>query len=377
MRKSWWKNFSVFLFLFFISTLFFLRIKNEMVDFEVYWKSGKRIYSGQQLYVPEDGHYTLKYIPSFALFIVPLSFFPLPIAKGIWFFLSILFVFLFFHFSLKILPEKRLDKWKIFILSGLCVFKFIARELDLGQTNIIMGVLFLAGFYLARRGDNLLSGTFLALSFCAKPYSIVSLPYLLLKRKISSFLYLTFFIVILFLLPSLVYGFYGNFQLIKGWLHTIFSSTPHLLVSNDNVSIMGMFSKWFGVGKLSLILSIWVIFLLSVSFIWAMIKGRSLKDPEPLELSVILIFIPLFSPQGWDYVFLLSLPAVMILVNYYQEFPIILKILIPVTLFTIGFSLFDLMGRRAYEKFMEISVITIAYFVIIVSLFYLRFKKVA
>ncbi len=376
MRKFPLKNFIIILILATVCILFFFKIKKDMIDFEVYWKAGKRVVSSQQLYSPEDGHYILKYIPFFAFVFSPLSLFPLEVSKTLWFFLSILFVILFFHFSLRIIPEKRVTTWVIIIISGLSIFKFIARELDLGQTNILMGVLFLIGFYFLKLKKDFYSGLFLSFSFVAKPYSVISLPYLLIKKKFIASFYLSLFIVFYFFIPSLFYGVMGNFQLIKSWLKTVFFSTPHLLVSNDNVSVVGMFSKWFGIGSLSLLLSVLTIVILIFLFIFVILKGKRLQSSEPLEISILLILIPLISPQGWDYVFLISLPAIMLIINYYREFPFPIKILIAISLFAIGFSIFDLMGRKAYEKFMELSVITIAYFVIIFSLFYMRMRKV-
>ena len=36
---------------------------------------------------------------------------------------------------------------------------------------------------------------------------------------------------------------------------------------------------------------------------------------------LLLTLIPLLSPQGWDYVFLVSTPAIMLLVNYEDRLP--------------------------------------------------------
>ncbi len=377
MKKFFLRNLLILLIFSSLCIIFFLKIKNNMIDFEVYWRAGKRFLFAQQLYLSEDGHYILKYIPFFAFVVSPLSLFPLEVSKTLWFFLSIFSVILFFYFSLEIIPEKKLKNWIILVISGLTIFKFIARELDLGQSNILMGVLFLTGFYFLKLKKDFQSGLFLSFSFIAKPYSAISLPYLLLKKKFLPSFYFLLFIIFYFFVPSLFYGIKGNFQLIKSWFKTIFSSTPHLLISNDNVSVVGMFSKWLGVGRVSFILSIVIILTVLFFFTLVILNGKEIKSSDSLEISAILIFIPLLSPQGWDYVFLLSLPAIMIIINYYEELPLSLKIFIPISLILIGFSIFDLMGRKAYEKFMELSVITLAYFVIIFSLFYMRFKKIA
>ena len=58
--------------------------------------------------------------------------------------------------------------------------------------------------------------------------------------------------------------------------------------------------------------------------------------------------IPLLSPQGWDYVFLLSTPAVVYLVNYDADLHPALRGLTWVALAIIAFSLYDVIGRDAY-----------------------------
>ena len=45
--------------------------------------------------------------------------------------------------------------------------------------------------------------------------------------------------------------------------------------------------------------------------------------PEYLECALLMLLIPLVSPQGWDYVLLLATPAVVCLVDRWREFPTI------------------------------------------------------
>jgi hypothetical protein len=87
--------------------------------------------------------------------------------------------------------------------------------------------------------------------------------------------------------------------------------------------------------------------------------------------------MPLLSPQGWDYVFLLSAPAVAYLANYEDRLPRALRVLAIAALAAIGLSLFDVMGRSAYRAFMEASMITWLYIVVVAALAALRLRKVA
>ena len=61
--------------------------------------------------------------------------------------------------------------------------------------------------------------------------------------------------------------------------------------------------------------------------------------PEGLEGGLLLVLMPLLSPQGWDYVFLIATPAVVYLINYRDQTSRAWRVIIPITLLTIGLSL--------------------------------------
>src|SRR4029077_2795482 len=83
------------------------------------------------------------------------------------------------------------------------------------------------------------------------------------------------------------------------------------------------------------------------------------------------------SPQGWDYVFLISTPAVMYLVNYRAELPRLLRAFVRAALLGRGFSIWDVIGRRAYSMLMRASVIPACYVIEIAGLAALRIRRVA
>ena len=85
----------------------------------------------------------------------------------------------------------------------------------------------------------------------------------------------------------------------------------------------------------------------------------------------------MLSPQGWDYVFLLSTPAIMYLVNYYDLLPRAWRLLAAAAIATIAFSVYDLMGRAAYGVFMSLSLITVCYLVVLSALGVLRARAIA
>jgi hypothetical protein len=87
--------------------------------------------------------------------------------------------------------------------------------------------------------------------------------------------------------------------------------------------------------------------------------------------------VPLLSPQGWDYVFLVSTPAIALLANYEGDLPLPVRLLTGAAVLMIGLSLYDVMGRANYAAFMAMSIITVCFIVIVAALVTLRVRGVA
>jgi hypothetical protein len=104
---------------------------------------------------------------------------------------------------------------------------------------------------------------------------------------------------------------------------------------------------------------------------------RGVTFPEGVEAGLLLTLMPMLSPQGWDYVFLIATPAIVFLINYRDRMPAFWRIAIPITLVAIGLSIFDLMGRTAYYAFMRMSIISWLFLVVIAALVTMRVRKIA
>ena len=108
------------------------------------------------------------------------------------------------------------------------------------------------------------------------------------------------------------------------------------------------------------------------------IGRRGIPFPEGIEGAMLLTLVPLLSPQGWHYVFLIATPAIVYLANYEDLLPRPLRVLTIAAVAAIGFSLFDLMGRAAYyATFMRLSIISLCFFVVLAALAALRLRKIA
>ena len=349
----------------------------KMPDFEVYWRAGYRAARAEPLYPPDDGHYQLKYLPAFAMLAIPLAWFPLDVAKGLWFALSVGALGAFVALSLALLPDRRKRAWVLATLVVLAMAKFYGHELVLGQVNLVLGAMIVAAVRLLQARRELPAGLLLALAAIVKPYAVIFLPWLAgigyWRASIAAGAALAAAMV----LPTTVYGVSGALSLHADWWRTVAVSTAPNLLNADNVSLAAMFAKWLGAGEISAWLTIVASAVLLGAAVDVIRRRHGVKGPEGLEAALLLTLMPLLSPQGWDYVFLLATPAVAFVINYEDRLPGIVRVAAVVALATAALSLFDLMGRRAYAAFMSLSIITICFIVVAGALYALRVRRMA
>ena len=360
-----------------LSLVFSMRASNKMPDFEVYWKAGVRAQAAAPLYRVEDEHYVLKYLPAFAVLAIPAGMLPLHVAKAIWFAVSCALIVALLALGLDVLPERRRPAWLLVTITFVAMAKFFGHELVLGQVNLLLGVLTVCAVVLLRSGREAAAGALVALAIVIKPYAAIFLPWLLARRKASSLVAAALALATAFLLPVPLYGFRGNMSLLKEWWWTVSRSTAPNLLSADNVSLAAMYAKWLGAGGAASLLSALtsVVLLLAAAIVIA--RRRHVRSPDTLEAALLLTLMPLISPQGWDYVFLVSAPAIMLLVNYEDRLPLALRLITGLAILVIAFSIYDVMGRAAYRTFMELSIVSVCYLVVIASLGALRLRRVA
>ena len=360
-----------------LSAVYAFKAAPRMPDFEVYWRAGVRAAHAQPLYNPADGHYQLKYLPAFAVLAVPIAWAPLPVAKAIWFALSVVMLCAFVWASIALLPGRRMRLWVIALCVGLAMAKFYGHELVLGQVNLLLGALITAAVHLVNRNRAVASGLLFALAIIVKPYAVIFLPWLAATRNIGALAVAAFSTIGAIILPALVYGFDETWTLHVEWWHTVSASTAPNLLNADNVSLAAMFAKWLGRGQAAQALTVVAGGVLALVAADVVRRRENRPDSAGLEAALLLTLIPLLSPQGWDYVFLLATPAIVFFVNYADRLPLALRSATAVALATAAFSLFDVMGRRAYGTFMALSIITICFLVVIGALYALRVRRIA
>lgn len=363
--------------------LFVLKVKNEMVDFEVNYAAANRLRWGETLYRLSDEHYQFKYMPFSSFLYLPLTLLRLSAAKALWFFLIAAAVCLAVSLSNRIAGVAGSD-WPRSFLPAFLLGKYFLRELQLGQINaIVSAILLLVTLALIKKEEaashinSAWPGVGWGFATAFKPYALIFLPYLVIKKKWLSLASGLGVLLLAFFAPSLYYGFRGNITVHKEWFSTLSMSTPNLLESQDNVSVLAFFAKWTGSPDLSLVLAGLVVGLLCFLILFLIQRGKGTPCPTALECSVLLLCIPLVSPLGWDYTFLMSLFGLTIILKHFSRFALFWRSLLVLDICLISLSFFDIMGRKAYTVFMSQSVLTVCFLILLGYLSSLRIRRIA
>jgi hypothetical protein len=357
--------------------LFTTKVSRKMPDFEVYRRAGARATAAEPLYRAEDGHYQFKYLPPSALIAAPFAMIPLTAAKMLWFALSAICMVLLLWLSAVTLPQPRRPIALLVVITFLAMAKFYAHELVLGQVNLLFAVVVMIALLQLRAGREALGGILLAFAVVVKPYAALFAPWLALRPNRTAFAAMIAALVMVLLAPAALYGWSQNLHLIVDWFRTVTASTPPNLTNQDNVSFAAFFAKWLGPESGAATLAVLASAVLLGLIALVVAARRGMPAPDPLEVALLMLAIPLLSPQGWDYVFLIGTPAVMLIVDKLTDLPKELRVVSVVAMAVAALSLYDVMGREAYAIFMASSAITICFVVQAVALVALRFRRAA
>jgi hypothetical protein len=204
------------------------------------------------------------------------------------------------------------------------------------------------------------AGVLIGLAAFVKPYALILLPWLALTAGVMPAFWCVTVLIIGLLLPALGYGWTGNLDQLAAWWRTVADSTPANLLNADNISVAAMWSKWIGVGAtanaLAALTATGLVALAAI--VWR--QRRGVESPDYLEFALLMLLIPLLSPQGWDYVLLLATPAVVMIVDRWSDLDRPWRVVAAVSLGLMCLTIFDLMGRALYARFMALSIVTLA-----------------
>ena len=357
--------------------IFDVRIRRSMVDFGVYRVAAGRALAAEPLYREEDGHYKFKYLPVFAMAMAPVAWLEPRTAKALWFGLTIGLLAAFVRWSVYALPDRRRSEAALMIVTVVLMAKFYGHELTLGQSNILLGTVIIAGLLAIGAGRVRLGGALFGVAVFVKPYAIILLPWLAFTCGAAAALVSLAVVVAGLLAPAAVYGWTGNLELLVAWYHTVVGSTASTLVGGDSISVASMWGKWLGVGTAATLLAaISAVAMVGLAVaVW--LERRLVTSPDYLEIAMLMVLVPLLSPQGWDYVLLLSTPAVVCLLDRWSDLGPGWRGLVAVSLAVMGLTIYDVLGRTLYFQFMALSVVSVCAILVVVALAHVRWRALA
>lgn len=361
----------------FMVVIYLTRVHAEMVDFDVYRTAATRALDGQNLYRVTDGHYQYKYLPAFAFVMAPFSKMEFRYARLIWYAITVGVLCVFIKWSVRMVPDRRRTEVVLTWAAILLVGKYYGRELNLGQTNLLLGMILTGALIAAQARSAYLTGVLVGIGVFVKPYALILVPWVWLVAGFSGVVAGAVTVAVGLLLPAVSYGWQGNIDQVLGWYRTVTATTPENLLVPENVSLATTWAKWIGPSdaatRLAVASSLAVVAFTVVIFA----KRRGVRSPAYLEFGTLMLLIPLLSPQGWDYVLLLATPAIILLVDRWRDLTRPWRAFTAVSIFFFSFTIFDFFGRWLYTRLTAINIVSLASLALLVCLWHLRRRQLA
>lgn len=361
-----------------------------MLDFEVYYRSAFRLLQGENLYrIESDGYYIFKYSPVSALPYIPFTAFPLVVAKNLyWFFLTLVAASSFYLCFRLAMPEwfqsakSRIILYMILLMLATGVHLY--REFAIGQVNMVLFLSYLLIIRLYQLQKPIPVALILAIGIFFKPWGLIFIPFFLINKKYRVVLYFFLFSILLFLLPVFFYGYQGLLEQTAKWFNEMAIEMGYKqdLGALSNFTIFSVLYRytpvqWIGSSAgFQLIFQIIVLLLLALLTFLFIRRSDGIDRKEVAEGALLMALMPLIAPANYNTFLLLGLAIVLLMVHF-KELPLWVKILFVVGVVLQGGNFNDLWGTDLSNRLLEFSVVTIGALLILFSLFFIRFKKIA
>jgi len=350
-----------------------------LADLEVYFKAAQRISQGMKLYrYVEDGHYIFKYSPTSAIYFIPLIILDFEIAKVIYWLLLTFLIVLGFIKCIKLLEPSLLNdarkkqfNWIVIGVIFSLAIHFL-RELHLGQVNYLLFFIYLSAV------SDYLNGKkyypyLIAISLFLKPFALIFIPYLLLKKEFKVIALISVGIVALAILPLLFYGSIDTtLQQYVAWMNELKIELSHKqgLLQNSNHTIFSVVARYT---PLQLIVEsptaakVYQLILLSLlglfvfSFIRLQQKATITSDRKlliALDFAMLISLIPMLAFTS-ENAFIYTMFLVFVIIIYFNRMLLAEKIVAVIGLLFIGGNFAEVIGKKLSQRLDEISLISV------------------
>ena len=366
---------------FILAAAYHFGVKGDMTDFGVCYQAGGRYLAGETLYRASDGHLQFKYAPAAAFFYAAFSVLPWEAAKIVWFLIMVSCLAAIPLIWARLTGLEKEPAWKTSALSGLVLLKYLGREFELGQVNLLILLLMVLMIREWSRGRNTRAGVFWGLSLLFKPYAAIFLPYFILRRKWGTAAAGLGTLLAGLVLPAVRYGPAGSGLVLGEWISSLRASTPGLLKVGDNASVFAFLSKTLRLPSdtTTFLLGGLLVAIMAVALLWMILKGGRAESlrPELLEGAVLMMLIPMLSPLGWNYNYIYGLPAVFLLLAFWRRFAAWEKGVLIVDFVLIGATLREILGKTTFRFYTFNAFVVPCFLFLFAMLVVVRKRRIA
>ncbi len=317
----------------------------RQADLFIYESASLDIFSEKDAYaISYVSGFHYYYSALFAILIYPLAFLPMYIGNLLWlcvnaFFLYRIIILMSGYFDLVSLSKK--EKILFILFSFLFGLRFILSNFHNQQITICILYLIFEGLKFIFSGNKFAGALLIAFGINIKLLPVVLLPYLLYRREFTaSFLVIIFYAILLYL-PGFILGFTQNNMLISSWWKLInpininhnldvsersFQSLSTLLSTLLVKNVPDKFAlhirrNIMDISYENLLLVLSITRLLLISFIFYFLRTKPFvakvnTTHRFVEISYLLLLVPLIFPHQQDYAFLFIMPAVTYIIYY-------------------------------------------------------------
>lgn len=357
-------------------------------DFEVYYRAALRLIHGAPLYKVsyEDPYYIYKYSPVAPLFFIPFTIFSLSVAKIVyWIFLTIVILLSFIIASKAISPKQPVRLHNAAFITAVFVLAIhFLRELHLGQVNYLLFTTYVLMCYYYVSGKKELSSVLLAITIFFKPFGLIFIPYLLVKKNYKELKVLLISMLLLFFIPLVFYRswseFIGSYQ---GWLNELMieMSYKQSLLHESNHTIFSVLARYSPVQFLlttEMATKIYQLVLLGViGILYFIYQKKDLNKNRFIvnNFAFLIALIPLFSFTSENAFCFTGLAVISILINF-KLLTIYEKVIAILGFICIGGNFSEIIGRQNSVYLDHISLVSFGAIALLVVIYSARIRKV-
>lgn len=302
--------------------------RDGMSDFRVYYDAANALIHGDVVYGKSFGLSSgfYKYSPFAALPFIPLAVLPFSIACGIYYVL-VMAAFVLFTLLLVYHLEKELGLkskhlgWALALVTVFLLDHF-ERELLLGNVNIFLLIGAFAAYWSMQKGRVYLGGMIFGSILLFKPHFIVLLPYFVVIKQFRLLLSALVTIGIGLLLPMVIVGWNGNFNLIHQWLTAMADHNVQLEHSPNTV--YGIFNHFVATplgleaGRMSILVLLGIVMVLFL----ALLRRNRNQAEKPFytyfEYFLLIALIPNLAHTDTEH-FMWTMPLIALAIILLQE----------------------------------------------------------